>query len=93
MNTGKSSSVVPEHRELYYAGAWHPPGNGRYAETIDPATGTAITQDAGGLTVTGASTFTVASPNVDVLLATANNNLAGVVTLASSGGEIGRAHV
>ena len=43
MNTGKSSSVVPEHRELYYAGAWHPPGNGRYAETIDPATGTAIT--------------------------------------------------
>src|SRR3712207_3802475 len=36
------SAVVPEHRDLYYAGRWHAPKSGRYVETIDPALGEAI---------------------------------------------------
>ena len=34
--------VLPDHRDLYYGGAWHAPIAGRYADSIAPATGQAI---------------------------------------------------
>jgi betaine-aldehyde dehydrogenase len=33
--------VLPQHRDLYYGGNWHPP-NGGYVQTIDPATGASL---------------------------------------------------
>lgn len=29
--------VLPQHRDLYYGGAWHAPRSGLYADTINPA--------------------------------------------------------
>ncbi|HEV2675043.1 MAG TPA: aldehyde dehydrogenase family protein [Aliidongia sp.] len=34
--------VLPDHRDLYYGGAWHAPLAGRYADSVAPATGVAI---------------------------------------------------
>ena len=34
--------VLPDHRDLYYGGAWHAPIAGRYADSIAPATGEPI---------------------------------------------------
>jgi betaine-aldehyde dehydrogenase len=36
------TSVLPEHRDLYYNGSWHVPLSKRYDETIDPANGRPI---------------------------------------------------
>ena len=36
------SALVPENRDLFYAGRWHAPKSGRYVETINPALGEAI---------------------------------------------------
>ena len=43
------SAVMPAHRDLYFAGEWQAPRSGRYVETINPASGEAITEvaDAG----------------------------------------------
>ncbi len=38
--TGKDLSparVLPQHRDLFYGGAWHAPHGGRYADTLNPA--------------------------------------------------------
>ncbi|WP_247872274.1 aldehyde dehydrogenase family protein [Azospirillum sp. TSO35-2] len=32
-------SLLPVHQDLYYGGAWHPPKEGQYIESRDPATG------------------------------------------------------
>jgi len=34
--------VLPEHRSVYYGGAWHEPKSGRYVETLNPATGQSL---------------------------------------------------
>ena len=31
------AGILPEHRALYYDGAWHEPRSGHYADTINPA--------------------------------------------------------
>ncbi len=31
------TGILPEHRALFYGGAWHEPRSGRYADTINPA--------------------------------------------------------
>jgi betaine-aldehyde dehydrogenase len=35
-------AVLPAHRDLFYGGAWHAPLAGRYAPTLNPATGEAL---------------------------------------------------
>ena len=42
MTVNLADGVLPEHRGLYYGGAWHTPLSGRYANTFAPATGEAI---------------------------------------------------
>jgi betaine-aldehyde dehydrogenase len=42
------SAVMPAHRDLYYAGGWHAPRSGRYAETINPGSGEALVAVADG---------------------------------------------
>ncbi|PYM62263.1 MAG: aldehyde dehydrogenase [Candidatus Rokuibacteriota bacterium] len=37
-----SAVAMPEHRVLYYGGAWHPPASGRMVVDRDPATGDAL---------------------------------------------------
>lgn len=37
------AGILPEHRSLYYGGAWHEPISGAYDETINPAYNEAIT--------------------------------------------------
>lgn len=37
-----SSAVMPEHRDLYYAGRWQSPRGGKYVDTINPALGEPI---------------------------------------------------
>jgi betaine-aldehyde dehydrogenase len=34
--------ALPEHRGLYYGGAWHEPLSGRHAETMNPANGQSL---------------------------------------------------
>ncbi|GGF11022.1 aldehyde dehydrogenase [Aliidongia dinghuensis] len=36
------AGVLPEHRDLYYGGAWHTPAAGRYITSAAPATGQPI---------------------------------------------------
>ena len=36
------AGILPEHRTLFYGGAWHEPQSGRYADTINPAYNEAI---------------------------------------------------
>ncbi|WP_326542740.1 aldehyde dehydrogenase family protein [Pseudorhodoferax sp.] len=38
------AGILPEHRALFYGGAWHEPRSGRYADTLNPAYNEAITQ-------------------------------------------------
>jgi betaine-aldehyde dehydrogenase len=38
------AGILPEHRALFYGGAWHEPHAGRYADTINPAYNEPITQ-------------------------------------------------
>jgi betaine-aldehyde dehydrogenase len=38
------AGILPEHRALFYGGAWHEPQSGRYADTINPAYDEPITQ-------------------------------------------------
>lgn len=37
----KIAAVLPQHRDLYYGGAWHKPRGG-YVDTINPATGESL---------------------------------------------------
>ena len=34
--------TLPEHRDVYYGGAWHAPKSGRDADTINPGTGESL---------------------------------------------------
>jgi betaine-aldehyde dehydrogenase len=34
--------VLPEHRGIYYGGSWQEPKSGRYADTLNPATGKSL---------------------------------------------------
>jgi betaine-aldehyde dehydrogenase len=36
-----ANHVLPQHRDLYYGGRWHPPRGG-YADTLNPATGASL---------------------------------------------------
>jgi betaine-aldehyde dehydrogenase len=40
--------TLPEHRDLYYGGAWHRPKRGRYADSINPGTGEVLAAVADG---------------------------------------------
>lgn len=40
--------TLPEHRDLYYGGAWQAPKQGRYFDTLSPATGEVLGQVAEG---------------------------------------------
>src|SRR6185295_15956335 len=42
------SLTLPEHRDIYYGGAWHRPKRGRYADTINPGTGEVLAAVADG---------------------------------------------
>ena len=41
MSTHNSTLVLPQHRDLYYGGAWHRPQGG-YLDTFNPATGESL---------------------------------------------------
>ncbi|HEU4377281.1 MAG TPA: aldehyde dehydrogenase family protein [Hyphomicrobiaceae bacterium] len=43
-----SSLRLPEHRDIYYGGAWHRARSGRYADTINPGTGEVLAAVADG---------------------------------------------
>ena len=42
------SLTLPEHRDIYYGGAWHRPKRGRYADTVNPGTGEVLAAVADG---------------------------------------------
>jgi betaine-aldehyde dehydrogenase len=37
-------AILPSHRDLYYAGEWHAPQGGRYAEFFNPGSGASLGQ-------------------------------------------------
>jgi betaine-aldehyde dehydrogenase len=37
-----SPLVLPEHRDLYYGGAWHAPRSGRYVDVVSPGSGESL---------------------------------------------------
>ena len=39
---------LPDHRTLYYGGAWHEPNSGRFDETLNPSTGQSLARVAVG---------------------------------------------
>ncbi|HEV2608049.1 MAG TPA: aldehyde dehydrogenase family protein, partial [Xanthomonadaceae bacterium] len=39
---------LPDHRTLYYGGAWHEPCSGRFDETLNPSTGQPLARVAVG---------------------------------------------
>ncbi len=41
MSTHHPTLVLPQHRDLYYGGAWHRPQGG-YLDTFNPATGESL---------------------------------------------------
>ncbi|CAM4131828.1 aldehyde dehydrogenase family protein [Palleronia rufa] len=42
MRDTELGEVLPEHRDLYIGGAWTPPRDGGYAETVNPADGSVL---------------------------------------------------
>lgn len=49
LKSGKDLSpaaVLPRNKDLYYAGQWHAPSEGQYAETYNPADGAVVGQTA-----------------------------------------------